>query len=710
MTLFGAPALIIIVAACYFVAAGFCWTLPSNPPTEVRDAGAAGHGVAHDAEQALGSTLSELREGITFIRSHRSISWSLTYLAIAASLIGVLGVLGPGFATDSLGLLPKDFVVIVLPLGLRHHDRDPAAQLVRPPGAAAPHHRGRPRGARHPDRAARDRAPIARFLQRAETATGLGSLADFTSLLAIVVLIALLAGMAYACVAIPSQTQLQEDLPEDVRGRVFGILNMLVSVASFAPILIVGPLSDQVGTVSVLIAVGVIVSVCGLLSIIRRGPMQAREPVIDGSVDMAGAPMDPVAVATAAATATATANEVGSAAWAGGRSPPTTRTPGTRGRGMTPYADLVVVGRIATLAGAEGAGWAEAIAVRGGRVVAAGRADDVAGLAGPGTRRLDLRPDEVAIPGLTDAHLHLADAALERSRVDLAGCESIDELVGRVREAALENEAGTAGDRDTWIEGGGWDPDALGRWPTANDLDRAAPRRLVALWAHDHHALVASSAALVAAGIDERRADPAGGVIRRDEGGRPTGVLHERASSLVTQRVPRPTSRSIADALVPLATDLLALGVVAVHDPGSMVPPDGLGGPLEAYRTLAAAGSLPLRVHASLRADQLAAAGRAGLRSGAPLGPDPLDRLRLGWLKTFADGSLGSRTAALLRPMEPVAGETPPNDGLGRVARGTGAAARAGRVGRGPWDRDADPRDRRCRGPGCARRAGADRR
>ena len=77
------------------------------------------------------------------------------------------------------------------------------------------------------------------------------------------VLIALLAGMAYASVAIPSQTQLQEDLPEDVRGRVFGILNMLVSVASFLPILIVGPLSDFIGTTTVLIAVGFIVTLCG---------------------------------------------------------------------------------------------------------------------------------------------------------------------------------------------------------------------------------------------------------------------------------------------------------------------------------------------------------------------------------------------------------------------------------------------------------------
>ena len=82
-----------------------------------REEGRPGTRLAHDAEQALGSTLAELREGITFIRSHRAIGWSLIYLAIAASLIGVLGVLGTGFATDSLGLEPKDFVVVVLPLG-----------------------------------------------------------------------------------------------------------------------------------------------------------------------------------------------------------------------------------------------------------------------------------------------------------------------------------------------------------------------------------------------------------------------------------------------------------------------------------------------------------------------------------------------------------------------------------------------------------------
>ena len=124
---------------------------------------------------------------------------------------------------------------------------------------------------------------------------GSASLADFTSLLAIVVLIALLAGMAYAFVAIPSQTQLQEEIPEDVRGRVFGILNMLVSVASFAPIIIVGP-SPTSRNVDVLFLVAIAV-LCRHPSICRRagcGP-RSREETATGPSHPAG--LDPVAVA-----------------------------------------------------------------------------------------------------------------------------------------------------------------------------------------------------------------------------------------------------------------------------------------------------------------------------------------------------------------------------------------------------------------------------
>jgi predicted amidohydrolase YtcJ len=324
-------------------------------------------------------------------------------------------------------------------------------------------------------------------------------------------------------------------------------------------------------------------------------------------------------------------------------------------------ADTLVTGRIATLAGRHGPGWVGAIAIDKGRVVAAGRLAEVASALTPGARRLRLAPDEVAIPGLTDAHLHLAEAALARRRVNLDDTRSIGDVIERVRVAAAAYP-----DDAAWIEGAGWDPDLVGRWPTADDLEFAAPGRLIALWAHDHHALLVSSGALAAAGIVGDRADPDGGIIRRDEDGRATGVLHETAVRLVSSLVPPPTTADVADALEPLVRELVGLGVVAVHDPGGLSECRDLGGPIAAYRELAAAGRLGLRVHACIRAEQLDAAGAEGLRSGEPLGPDPLDHLRLGWLKTFADGSLGSRTAALLEPLERAPGDPPPpNDGYG---------------------------------------------
>src|SRR6476661_4164916 len=218
---------------------------------------------------------------------------------------------------------------------------------------------------------------------------------------------------------------------------------------------------------------------------------------------------------------------------------------------MTPRATLVVRGRIATLSGDDGPGWVEAIGIAGNRVVAAGTRDEVDAAAGPGTRFLDLAPDEAVVPGLTDSHLHLVEAALTRSRVQLEHASSIEDLVGRVRAGADRVQDG-----DAWIEGAGWDPDALGRWPTADDLERAAPGRLVALWAHDHHALLASRRALDQAGVGERSVDPGGGVIRRDRDGVPTGVLHEAAARLVAGRIPPAGVETLTAAMRPLIAEL----------------------------------------------------------------------------------------------------------------------------------------------------------
>ena len=259
------------MAGLYFLAAVFCVTLPASPPpASTEEDPHSGLGVG-DAERAMGSTFGQLREGFSFIRANRTIAWSLIYLAIAASLVGVLGVLGPSFAKETLGSQGRGLRGRRPAARVRDRDRDPAAQLVRPLLPSSPRAsragsspsasswRPCPRPGRS---AASSRGPIA---------PGGLDLSGVTSLLAVVVVIAFFAGIAYGLVAIPSQTELQEDLPEDVRGRVFGVLGMLVSVASFLPIIIVGPIAENVGTTAVIFVMAIGVMVVGIVSVATRG-------------------------------------------------------------------------------------------------------------------------------------------------------------------------------------------------------------------------------------------------------------------------------------------------------------------------------------------------------------------------------------------------------------------------------------------------------
>ena len=273
-----AEIVILVVALLFFVATVLCVALPTAPPQSTIDAADNPvEAVVADAETAVGSTLSQLREGISFIRGHREVSWSLLYLGIGASLVGVLGVLGPDFAENTLGLQAKDFAAIVLPLGF---GIVMGILLLNAYGKYLPRRRVIEGGLITLGTMLlllSIAGPISRFLQGAEAASDLVDLSAVTSLLAIVVVIAFVAGIAYGLVAIPAQTQLQEDLPEDVRGRVFGVLNMLVSVSSFVPIIAVGPISDLVGTTVVLVALGVAILVAGILSVVRRGPLLPSE-------------------------------------------------------------------------------------------------------------------------------------------------------------------------------------------------------------------------------------------------------------------------------------------------------------------------------------------------------------------------------------------------------------------------------------------------
>lgn len=321
-----------------------------------------------------------------------------------------------------------------------------------------------------------------------------------------------------------------------------------------------------------------------------------------------------------------------------------------------PRAELIVEGRVATLAGEDGFGWREALAIGEGTVLAAGRRSEIEALAGPKTRRWRLAGGLMVLPGITDAHLHLMMLVLAERQVDLSDAGAAEATLARLTEAhaALADR----GDVDGWLLGHGWSLDRLGRWPDAAMLERACPGRPVALYAHDHHSRWVSRAALRLAGIDETTPEPANGMIRRDEHGAPSGILHEGACSLVDHAIPAPTDHQLEADLARVAGRLLALGVTGCHDPGALGDERSTRlGPLF-YGRLAARGQLPLRVHASIRAPQLERAIELGLRSGAGVEPaddDPAARrraarYRTGWLKLFADGSLGSRSAALLEP------------------------------------------------------------
>jgi len=279
--------LIILVAGLYFGAAVLCLMLPAAPPSR---GGALAGAAFGEAEKAVASTIGELRAGLVFIRANPSIFWSLSYLAISASLIGVLAVLGPGFARNVLGLTDEGLAIVLLPLGaglvigillLNAYGRYFSRRRVIESGMIA-------LAVSLGLLALAE--PISAFLKGRSDGS---PVAGLVSLLGIVVILALIAGVAYVLVAVPAQTQLTEELPPEVRGRVFGVLNMLVNIASFLPIVLVGPIADRLGSESVMVATALLVLLAGIRSVLVAPPLA-------GAVFKPSAlqPTDPVTVTT----------------------------------------------------------------------------------------------------------------------------------------------------------------------------------------------------------------------------------------------------------------------------------------------------------------------------------------------------------------------------------------------------------------------------
>ncbi|MDQ2854427.1 MAG: MFS transporter [Chloroflexota bacterium] len=264
LTTAGVNAVFILVAIMFALAALAILPLPKVPPEAHAEIG------VKETGQALTAVFVQLKEGVDFVRSHRQIAWSLAYLGIAASLIAVMGAIGPGFATDILRLRPQDFFFVMGPAGLgavigilflNAYGTNLPRRLLIDGGLMA-------MGVTLVGLALVK--PITVFLSPAfqPIAHNLPeAISPIISLIAAVVVITITAGVEYAFVAIPAQTALQEDLPVEVRGRIFGILNTLLSVASFLPVLVAPVAADLLNIVFPGAGIPVVMAMLGLITL-----------------------------------------------------------------------------------------------------------------------------------------------------------------------------------------------------------------------------------------------------------------------------------------------------------------------------------------------------------------------------------------------------------------------------------------------------------
>ncbi len=287
---------------------------------------------------------------------------------------------------------------------------------------------------------------------------------------------------------------------------------------------------------------------------------------------------------------------------------------------------------------------AESLAVLGDRILAVGARDEIMKLKGPDTKIVDL-DGHFVMPGFNDAHMHLAEAGLEKMNVNLVGAKTIDEFRERLRAKC---EAAAPGE---WVVGEGWDETL---WPvkvlpTRWDLDEVSGKHPVYLVRVDTHLAVANTRALQLASVTVASRDPEGGKIDRDESGTPSGILREQAERLVQAVIPKPTHDKRRQAIELALADLASHGVTSAQDFSQWEN-------FQIYEELEHEGKLTARISEWLPFDD----SIAELDRKRNSHPASDNILHTGMLKGFMDGALGSKTAALLAPYS----DDPGNRGL----------------------------------------------
>jgi len=276
----------------------------------------------------------------------------------------------------------------------------------------------------------------------------------------------------------------------------------------------------------------------------------------------------------------------------------------------------------------------QAIAIEDGRIIDVGSNVKIKPRARQGFKVYDLKK-RCVIPGIIDSHLHLLALGNLFKRVDLDGIDSLDRVATILEKAASKLKKGQ------WLEGRGWNKNLWGGdFPDKNLLD-AITENPVALYSKDGHLLWVNSSTLKYCGIDINAPDPPGGVILRDADGNPTGVLKENAVDLVSDKIPPQSCDEKKEAIIAAQKHLLKLGIVAVGDC------DTRPTLISMFNELEIAGRLHLRIFKMIHPDDLDIAGRFNLQTG-----EGSRHLRIGCLKLFADGALGSQTAYMFKPFD----------------------------------------------------------
>jgi predicted amidohydrolase YtcJ len=293
----------------------------------------------------------------------------------------------------------------------------------------------------------------------------------------------------------------------------------------------------------------------------------------------------------------------------------------------------------------------EAIAVRGDRIQAVGKNTEIEKLKGPQTQVIDLGGHFV-MPGFNDAHLHLADAGLQKLNVDLTGVKTLDEFRKRVLVTVETAKPGE------WILGRGWDETTwpVKALPSRWDLDEVSGGHPVFLDRVDGHIAVANTRALQLASITIASKDPQGGKIDRDANGQPTGILRDTAQQAVRAVVPPPTHEKRRRGIEVALADLAEHGVTSAQDCSTVELGCSTWEDFQIYEELEKEGKLTARITEWLPFEGTV----EELKQKRDSHPQSDLMLHTGMLKGYMDGSLGGHTAALLEPY----GDDPKNSGL----------------------------------------------